>query len=83
MTFLKFLLEKVKKEFTYEDDKPKKDFESGGGWDEVKKVKNDQQSMNFKSSQSGAGSSSWNKPEKQDSTGGFSHGFEKFEYSKK
>ncbi len=78
--FLTFL-EKVKKEFTYEDDKPKKDFEGGGGWDEVKKAKTDKQSI--RSSQSGVGSSSWNKPEKQDSSGGFSHGFEKFEYPSK
>jgi len=48
--------EKVKKEFTYEDDKPSKDYGGGGGgWDEVKKAKTDQESFSRPPAQKYAG----------------------------
>lgn len=76
--------EKVKKEFQYEDDVPKKKYEgyggsssgAGGGWDEVKQKRNE--SFNSKPSNQ----SKWEQP-KQESFGGFSNAFDKFDYNKK
>lgn len=100
-------LEKVKKEFTYEDDIPKKDYDrkeyagsggAGGGWDEVRKAKNEQPQKNYMGFGSDSNAGGFNKPsggfgqpttgagafgQSSAGGGGFISGFEKFDIPSK